>query len=49
MDTNKMSGENDWWQLHKNPVSNIEQVLEAAPNKATAVRPPTTHHKTYPS
>ena len=27
--------------------SNIEQVLEAAPHKAAAVRPPTTHHKNY--
>ena len=25
--------------------SNIEQVLEAAPHKAAAVRPPTTHHE----
>ena len=38
-----------WWQLHKNAVSNIEQVQEAAPHKTTAVRPPTTHHKNYPS
>ena len=36
-------------QLHKNAVSNIEQVLEAAPDKAAAVRPPTTHHENYPS
>ena len=27
--------------------SNIEQVLEAAPNKAAAVRPPTIHHENY--
>ena len=25
--------------------SNIEQVPEAAPHKAAAVRPPTTHHE----
>ena len=33
--------------LHKNAASNIEQVLEIAPYKAAAVRPPTTHHKNY--
>ena len=27
--------------------SNIEQVLEAAPHKAAAVCPPTTHHENY--
>ena len=31
----------------KNPVSNIEQVLEAAPRKAVAIRPPTIHHENY--
>ena len=35
-------------KLHKNAASNIEQVLEAAPNKAATVRPPTTHLKNYP-
>ena len=30
-------------------VNNIEQVLEAAPHKAAAVRSPTTHHENYPS
>ena len=34
-----------WRQLHKNAASNIEQVLEAAPHKAVAVRPPTNHHE----
>ena len=34
------------WQ-HKNAANNIEQVMEAAPNKAAAVRPPTTHHENY--
>ena len=29
----------------KNAASNTEQVLEAAPNKAAAVRPPTTYHE----
>ena len=42
MDTNKTYGEKAWRQLHKNAVSNIEQVLEAA-----AVRPSTTHHEIY--
>ena len=41
----KNTGEKAWQQLHKNAVSNFEQVLEATPHKATAVRPPTSHHK----
>ena len=44
-----MSGEKAWRQLHKNAASNIEQVLEAAPHKAAAVRPPTSHHENYPN
>ena len=36
-------------QLHKNAASNIEQVLEATPHKAAAIRPPTTHHENYPN
>ena len=32
-------------QLHKNAASNIEQALEAAPNKAAVVWPHTTHHE----
>ena len=38
-----------WQQLHKNAASNIEQVLEATPHKAEAIRPPTTHHENYES
>ena len=38
-----------WRQLHKNAASNIEQVLEAAPHKAAAIRPPTIHHENYQS
>ena len=44
-----MNGEKAWWQLHKNAASNIEQVTEAAPYKAAAVLPPTTHHENYQS
>ena len=44
-----MYGEKAWQQLHKNAVSNIEQVLEATPHETVAIRPPTTHHKNYPS
>ena len=40
----QMDEEKAWRQLHKNAVSNIEQVLEATPHKAAAIRPPTTHH-----
>ena len=36
-------------KLDKNAASNIKQVLEAAPHKAAAVRPLTTHHENYPS
>ena len=49
LDANKMHWEKAWGQLHKNAASNIEQVLEAAPHKAAAERPPTTHHENYPS
>ena len=44
-----MYGEKAWRKLHKNATSNIEQVLEEAPHKVAAVRPPTTHHENYPS
>ena len=36
-----MNGEKTWQQLHKNAVNNIEQVLEATPNKTAAVWLPT--------
>ena len=49
MYANKTYGEKARRQLHENVASYIEQVLEAAPHKAAAVRPPTTHHKNYPS
>ena len=44
-----MYGEKAWRQLLKKDASNIEQILEAAPHKAAAVRPSTTHHENYPS
>ena len=44
-----MYGEKAWRQLRKNATSNIEQVLEAAPHKTAAVRPPTTHQENYPN
>ena len=47
MDANLTYGEKAWRQLLKNAASNIEQVLEAAPHKAVAVGPPTTHHENY--
>ena len=49
MDANEKDGEKAWRQLHKNAESNIEQVLEATPHKAAAVRPPTTHNENYQS
>ena len=44
-----MYGENAWQQFDKNAANNIEQVLKSAPNKAAAVRPPTTHYENYPN
>ena len=49
MDANETYGEKAWVQLHKNPASNIEQVLEVTPHKTAAVRTTTTHHENYPS
>ena len=49
MDTNKTAGEKASRQLHKNAASNIEPVLEATPDKAAAIRPPTIHQENYPS
>ena len=49
MDVNWTYGEKAWRQLHKNAVSNIEQVLEAAPHNAAAVWPLIPHHENYPS
>ena len=47
MDANKTYEENAWQKLHKNAESNIEQIMEAAPHKAAAVWPSTTHHGIY--
>ena len=44
-----MTGEKAWRQLHKNAASHTEQVLEATPHKAAALRPPTSHHENYQS
>ena len=49
LDANKMAGEKARRQLHKNGVSNIEQILEATPHKAPTIRPPASHHENYPS
>ena len=45
MDSNEMYEEKAWRQLYKNTASNIKQVLVAAPNKAVAIPPLTTHQK----
>ena len=42
-----MYGEKAWRQLHKSTASNIEQILEATPYKAAAIRPPTIHYENY--
>ena len=49
MDASKTDGEKAWRQLDKNVASNIEQALEATPNKVAAIRPPNTHHENYQS
>ena len=45
VDSNETHGEKASRQLHKNAASHIEQVLEATPQKAAAIRPLTTHHE----
>ena len=48
LDANKTAGVKARRQLLKNAASNIEQVLEATPHKASTIRPPTSHHENYP-
>ena len=38
-----------WRQLHKNAASNVEQVVDAAPDKVAAVQLCTNDHENYPS
>ena len=49
LDTNKIAGEEARRQLHKNPASNLEQVLAATPHKTPTVRPPAPYHENYSS
>ena len=42
-----MYGEKAWRQLHKDPASDIKQVLAAGRPKAAAIRPLTTHRENY--
>ena len=49
LDANKTAEEEARRQLHKNAASNIEQVLETTPHKATTIGPPASHHENYPS
>ena len=49
LDANNMAGEKARRQLHKNVVSNIEQILEATHNKAPTIQPPTSRLENYPS
>ena len=48
-DANKTYGEKAWRPLHKNAVSNTEQVPEVKSSKTAAVRPLSTHHENYPN
>ena len=41
----KRMQKNTWQQLHKNAATNIKLLLEPSPDKASALRPPTTHHE----
>ena len=47
MDADEVYAEKAWRQLHKNVVSCIEQLPEAASHKAAAVRTPITHLENY--
>ena len=49
LDAKYTTGEKARRQLHKNDASNTGQVLQATPDKAPTVRPPTSHHESYPS
>ena len=49
MDSNKTAGEVARRQLHKDAVSNPEQVLAATPHKTPTVRPPASYHENYSS
>ena len=42
-DVGKAYREKARWELHKNTMSHIEQILEATSHKIAAVRPPTSH------
>ena len=47
MDADQTDGEKAWQQLQKNAACNIDYVQETTPQKAAAIRPPTTHHENY--
>ena len=49
LDANLTAREEARRQLHKNIVSNVEQVLAATPHKTPTIRPPASHHENYPS
>ena len=49
MHSNKTAGEEARRQLHKNAVSNLEQVLAAIPHETPTVRPPASYHENYSS
>ena len=49
MDANKMAGEEARRQLHKNAVSNLDQVLVATPLKTPTIWPPASYHENFPS
>ena len=43
MDAGLAHREKARWELHKNAMCYIEQILEATSHKTAAVRPPTSH------
>ena len=49
MDANKILKEKARWELHKNAVNYMKQILEAKPHKTTLVRPLTSSLKNHPS
>ena len=49
MDTNKTQREKARWELHKNAMCCLEQILEAILHKIAAVLPPTSRLTNHPS
>ena len=49
MDTNKMHRENARWEIHKNAMNSLEEILDATLHKTTALWSLTSHLENHPS